>query len=182
METRKINAMNTMTLTYEFANDERVTLRAGEKGVTEMDIKTVKLLVNNEVNNNLKNAGPALTEKEKKEIDAYKKNHPGEVLGRKWNASIDSFTDEEGVSFADAVAMSNPFQPADAALEDKKLVIEEAMNHLTKEQRQIILWKFFEEKPQKEIAEALGISSSAVSQRIRTILKEMKHFIENFSF
>lgn len=182
METRKISAMNTMTLTYEFANDERVNLRAGEKGVTEMDIKTVKLLVNNEVNNNLKNAGPALTEKEKKEIDAYKKNHPGEVLGRKWNASIDSFTDEEGVSFADAVAMSNPFQPADAALEDKKLVIEEAMNHLTKEQRQIILWKFFEEKPQKEIADELGISSSAVSQRIRTILKEMKHFIENFSF
>ena len=78
--------------------------------------------------------------------------------------------------------MSNPFQPADAALEDKKFVIEEAMNHLTKEQRQIILWKFFEEKPQKEIADELGISSSAVSQRIRTILKEMKHFIENFSF
>lgn len=182
METRKINAMNTMTLTYEFANDEKVTLRAGEKGVTEMDIKTVKLLVNKEVSNNLKNAGPALTAKEKQEKESYEERHPGEVLGRKWNASIDSFTDDEGASFADAVAMSNPFQPADAALEDKKFVIEEAMNHLTKEQRQIILWKFFEEKPQKEIADELGISSSAVSQRLRTILKEMKHFIENFSF
>lgn len=182
METRKINAMNTMTLTYEFANDERVTLRAGEKGVTEMDIKTVKLLINKEVNNNLRNAGPALTVKEKQEKKCYEEKHPGEVLGRKWNVSIDSFTDDEGDSFADAVAMSNPFQPADAALEDKKFVIEEAMNHLTKEQRQIILWKFFEEKPQKEIADELGISSSAVSQRIKTILKEMKHFIENFSF
>lgn len=182
MKTRKIDATNTMVLTYEFDNDEKVTLRAGEKGVTEMDIKTVKLLINKEVYNNLRNAGPALTVKEKQEKESYEEKHPGEVLGRKWNVSIDSFTDDEGASFADAVAMSNPFQPADAALEDKKFVIEEAMSHLTKEQRQIILWKFFEEKPQKEIADELGISSSAVSQRIRTILKEMKHFIENFSF
>lgn len=182
METRKINAANTMTLTYEFANDEKVTLRAGEKGVTEMDIKTVKLLCNNEVMNNLKNAGPAMTEKEKKERDDYERKHPGEVLGRKWNASIDSFTDEDGASFADAIVMSSPFRQPDAALEDKKFVVEEALNHLSKEQRQIIVWKFFEEKPQKEIAAELGISSSAVSQRIKTILKEMKNFIEKFSF
>ena len=182
METRKIDANNTMTLIYEFDNAERVTLRAGEEGVTEVDIRTVKLLRNNMVINNLKNAGPALTAKEKQEIHEYEQNHPGEKMGRRWNISIDGFVDDEGASFAGSISMSNPFRQPDAALENKQLVIEEALNHLTEEQRQIIVWKFYEEKPQKEIAEELGISSSAVSQRIRTILKEMKHFIENFSF
>lgn len=181
METRKIDANDTTELIYTFADDTKVTIHPGKQGVTEMDIKTVKLMHNNMVYNNIKNAGPKWTEKEKEEINAYEERHPGEEVKKLWNASIEGFDDEEGQSYQQAVHMSNPFRPSDYMLENKQRVVEEALSALKPEQRVIVRMKYWEDRPQQEIAAELGISNSALSQRFKTILRTLKKNIEKIS-
>lgn len=181
METRKIDANDTTELIYVFADDTKVAIHPGEQGVTEMDIKTVKLMRNNEVYNNLKNAGPVWTEKEKAEIKEYEDSHPGEEVEKRWNNSIEGFVDDEGRSFTDSFHMSDPFKSSDAMLENKQQVVEDALNALNPEQRMIVRMKYWEERPQQEIAVELGISNSALSQRIKTILRTLKKNIEKIS-
>ena len=181
METRKIDANDTTELIYVFADDTKVAIHPGEQGVSEMDIKTVKLMRNNEVYNNIKNGKPGWTEKEKAEAKAYEESHPGEEVEKKWNDSIESIIGKDGKSFTDSFPMSNPFRPSDAMLENKQQVVEDALNALKPEQRMIIRMKYWEERPQQEIAAELGISNSALSQRIKTILRTLKKKIEKIS-
>lgn len=181
MEFRKIDANDTTELTYEFIDGTKTTLHPGEQGVTEMIIKKAKLMHNNMVYSNIKNCGQAWSKKEKAEIKAYEERHPGEKVEKVWNSSVEGFIGEDGKSFTECVPMSNPLHLSDPMVENKRCIVEEALTSLKPEQRRIIYLKFWEDYSQQEIAAELGISNSALSQRIKTILRTLKKNIEKIS-
>ena len=79
MRLRKTRQEERATYTYTFTNadgnEERVTLKPGENGVTEADIKMLHSFDDSEVYYNLKNLKPKRTEEEKAEIEKWKKEY-----------------------------------------------------------------------------------------------------------
>ena len=79
MRLRKTRQEERTTYTYTFTNadgnEERVTLKPGENGVTEADIKMLHSFDDSEVYYNLKNLKPKRTEEEKAEIEKWKKEY-----------------------------------------------------------------------------------------------------------
>ena len=67
MKTKKTRWDKRGTYTFNFNDGTNVTLRPGEDGVTEADIKVLHSLDDAEVYNNIKNSRPPLTEAEKAE-------------------------------------------------------------------------------------------------------------------
>lgn len=65
MKFRKTRNDNRSTYTFRFDNGTSVTLRPGEDGVTETDIRVLHSLDDAEVYSNIKNSRPSLTEAEK---------------------------------------------------------------------------------------------------------------------
>lgn len=63
------------TYTYEFGDGTDFTLRPGEKGVTEFDIKLLHRLDDREVENNIASCKPPRTDNEKEEIKSWKKSY-----------------------------------------------------------------------------------------------------------
>ncbi len=56
--------------------------------------------------------------------------------------------------------------------------LEKILSCLKKEQRDIMTKLLLEDYSQKEIAEEMGVSTSAISQKIQTIYKKIKKFLE----
>lgn len=75
MKIFKTNTTKRGTYTYTFTNvdgnEEKVTLRPGENGITEADIKMLHSLDDSEVYYNLKNLRPERTAEEKATIKAW---------------------------------------------------------------------------------------------------------------
>ena len=75
MKIFKTNAAKRESYTYTFTNvdgkEQSVTLRPGEDGVTEADIKMLHSLDDSEVYYNLKNLRPERTDEEKAAIKAW---------------------------------------------------------------------------------------------------------------
>ena len=79
MKFRKTNTAKRGTYTYTFTgadgNEERVTLRPEEDGVTEADIKMLHSLDDSEVYYNLKNLKPEKTAEETAAIKDWKEEY-----------------------------------------------------------------------------------------------------------
>ncbi len=74
MKIRKTRKEQRINYTYQSADGKKLTLKAGENGVTEVLIAELHRMDDNEVNNNLKNARPERTKKEKAEIEKWKQD------------------------------------------------------------------------------------------------------------
>lgn len=57
--------------------------------------------------------------------------------------------------------------------------LRKALDILTEKERALILALFFEEKTEREVAEAMGISHQAIHKRKNKILKKLKLILEN---
>lgn len=79
MKTYKTKTTKRTTYTYKFYGKdgkvENITLRPGEGGVTEANIKTLHALDDSEVYYNNKNLKPKRTEEEKAEIEKWKEDY-----------------------------------------------------------------------------------------------------------
>lgn len=61
----------------------------------------------------------------------------------------------------------------------ERLSVKELLNRLPERDRQIITWRFFEDKTQSDIAGWLGLSQVQISRLERQALKKLKKFLEN---
>lgn len=61
----------------------------------------------------------------------------------------------------------------------ERLSVKELLNRLPERDRQIITWRFFEDKTQSDIAGRLGLSQVQISRLERQALKKLKKFLEN---
>ena len=87
MKIKKTSSRQRKTYTYTFTKadgkKEMITIRPGENGVTEADIKMLHSLDDSEVYHNLKNLRPDRTKEEKTEIEEWTKKFIEEETARR---------------------------------------------------------------------------------------------------
>ena len=84
---------------------------------------------------------------------------------------------EKGISLIDKVASEKDEQE----MLTNKIAIREIIKDLPKEDKEIIMLRYYKQKTQKEVANILGISQSYISRLEKKIIfrlkKEMKKFV-----
>lgn len=154
--------------------EEYITIRPGEDGVTEMDIKSLHALDDSEVYYNIKNSRPQLSDEEKAAIKEWEDKHPGEEVPKNWNLSIESLEDE-GISQDKSRILADvsysPFE--DVSPEVDRL--REVVQMLTPEQQEIYRRVFINEEPAQDVAKDMGIpSKQAMNNRLNKIKAQIK--------
>lgn len=96
MKTKKTRWDKRGTYTFQFNDGTSITLRPGEDGVTEADIKVLHSLDDAEVYNNIKNSRPPMTAEEKVRKKVWEAEHPGERYPANWNLSFDYMAGDDG--------------------------------------------------------------------------------------
>ena len=173
--------------------EKTITLKPGENGVTELDIKMLHSMDDSEVYYNLKNIRPERTEEEKAEIEKWKDKFSSDFAARygyKPNKYIikdavkDAFPRNYNLSLDfDADGDIDPDKRLIASIADKESDekfewserMEEVLSLLTDKQRLVINLMFVDGYKQSEIAELMNISSAAVKKH----LDKAKEIIKN---
>ena len=173
--------------------EKTITLKPGENGVTELDIKILHSMDDSEVYYNLKNVRPERTKEEKAEIEVWKQKFVGdfkERYGYEPNKYIiedavnDAFPRDYNLSLDfDADGDIDPDKRLIASISDKESDemfewserMEEVLSLLTDKQRLVINLMFVEGYTQSEIADLTNISSAAVKKH----LDKAKEIIKN---
>ena len=173
--------------------EKTMTLKPGENGVTELDIKMLHSMDDSEVYYNLKNVRPERTKEEKAEIEKWKQKFVSdfkERYGYEPNKYIiedevkDAFPRDYNLSLDfDADGDIDPDKRLIASISDKESDemfdwserMEDVLSLLTDKQRLVINLMFVEGYKQSEIADLMSISSSAVKKH----LDKAKEIIKN---
>ena len=173
--------------------ENTMTLKPGENGVTELDIKMLHSMDDSEVYYNLKNVRPERTKEEKAEIEKWKQKFVSdfkERYGYEPNKYIiedevkDAFPRDYNLSLDfDADGDIDPDKRLIASISDKESDemfdwserMEDVLSLLTDKQRLVINLMFVEGYKQSEIADLMSISSSAVKKH----LDKAKEIIKN---
>ena len=173
--------------------EKSITLKPGENGVTELDIKILHSMDDSEVYYNLKNARPERTKEEKAEIEVWKQKFVGDFKER-YGYEPNKYIIEDAVNdaFPRDYNLSLDFD-ADGDIDpDKRLItsisdkesdemfewserMEEVLSLLTDKQRLVINLMFVDGYKQSEIADLMNISSAAVKKH----LDKAKEIIKN---
>ena len=191
MRLRKTRQEERTTYTYTFTNadgkEEIVTLKPGENGVTEADIKMLHSFDDSEVYYNLKNLRPKRTEEEKAEIEKWKKEYINnatkergyaptddevkeaikEMFPSNYNLSLDyvfgnddSDTDMDKSRILHQVATSTE-EKVDSP---ETLRIRELISKLSEKQKNVVQKVWFEEMSFTEVAKETGTSPANIKQ------------------
>ena len=173
--------------------EKTITLKPGENGVTELDIKMLHSMDDSEVYYNLKNARPERTKEEKADIEKWKQKFVSDFKERHGyepnkyiieDAVKDAFPRDYNLSIDfDADGAIDPAKRLIASISDKESDemfewserMEEVLSLLTDKQRLVINLMFVEGYTQSEIADLMNISSAAVKKR----LDKAKEIIKN---
>ena len=173
--------------------EKTITLKPGENGVTELDIKMLHSFDDSEVYYNLKNVRPERTKEEKAEIEKWKDKFISDFAAR-YGYEPNKYIIEDAVNDAfpryynlsldfDADGDIDPDKRLIASISDKESGemfewserMEEVLSLLTDKQRLVINLMFVEGYTQSEIAELMNISSVAVKKH----LDKAKEIIKN---
>lgn len=173
--------------------EKTITLKPGENGVTELDIKMLHSLDDSEVYYNLKNARPKRTEEEKAEIEKWKdkfirdfvarygyepnkyiiKYAVKDAFPRNYNLSLD-FDADGDIDPDKRLIVSISDKESDEIFEWSERM-EEVLSLLTDKQRLVINLMFVEGYKQSEIADLMNISSAAVKKHLDKAKKIIKN-------
>ena len=165
------------TYTFRFGDGTSITLRPGEDGVTEADIKTLHSLDDAEVYNNLKNSRPPLTEKEKVEKKAWEAAHPGEKYPRNWNLSLDYIAGDNGDGEDDpgkCLLTSSACCYMDPEEETEEEILKRILWFLTDIQREVFRLVKLAGYTQTEAAGILGTSIPNVNKHLKKALERIE--------
>lgn len=204
MKIFKTNTAKRGTYTYTFTNadgnEEKVTLRPGEDGVTEADIKMLHAFDDSEVYYNNKNSRPERTEEEKAAIKAWTeeyikketayrgyapsddeiKDAVNEAFPRNYNLSFDyDFGEHDAesgteTSFDKSRVLYQAALSMDMEESDETYRIRELMNEMTEKQRTVLILTEFEGYSYTEVSKRMGISVKNVSKHHDNALKYIK--------
>lgn len=173
--------------------EKTITLKPGENGVTELDIKMLHSMDDSEVYYNLKNARPERTDEEKADIEKWKQKFVSDFKERHGyepnkciieDAVNDAFPRNYNLSLDfDADGDIDPDKRLIASISDKESDemfewserMEEVLSLLTDKQRLVINLMFVEGYTQSEIADLMNISSAAVKKHLDKAKKIIKN-------
>lgn len=206
MRLKKTKQTQRTTYTYTFTDTDengnhfirRQTLRPGEDGVTEMDIKMLHSIDDHEVYSNIKNLRPEMAAKEKAEqaawVERFKSNfyieHGYEptndyvraaVSGRypkNWVMSLNQFeSDDDGGDTSDRhteLADPNAFVDPDDSLPTDVRRMREIVSCCTDKQREAYRLVYIEGFTEKEAALVMGCTQQGVHKHLDLIKKKIK--------
>lgn len=206
MRLKKTKQTERTTYTYCFSEmDEngkyfirRQTLRPGEDGVTEMDIKTLHIMDDHEVYINIKNLRPEMTDAEKAEQTAWIEQFKSDFLikygyeptkddvkaavedryPKNWAMSLDQFeSDDDGGDTSDRhteLADPNAFTDPDDSLPPDIRRMREIVSDCTDKQREAYRLVYVEGYTEKEAAKIMGCTQQGVHKHIDLVKKKIK--------
>lgn len=152
---------------YRF-NDGTVSVIA-EGSEAEVWIKSLHSFDDAEVYNNIKNSRPQLEDWQKKAVEEWKAQHPGEEPDKNWNLSMDTLmkTENQDTSiYAKQLAEITVEEP-----DPQKELLYEKLSGLPEEDQELHSLYFIEGYSQDEIGEMKGVSQNTISKKIRRIQK-----------
>ncbi len=154
---------------YRF-NDGTVSVIT-EGSEAEVWIKSLHFLDDAEVYNNIKNCRPQLESWQKKAIEEWKTQHPGEEPEKNWNLSMDGLmkTENQDTSiYARQLAEMATKEP-----DPQKELLYEKLAELPAEDQELYRLYFIEGYSQDEIGEMKGVSQNTISKKIQRIQKKL---------
>lgn len=194
LKIRKTSSKERATYKYYDAYGNLVSeLRVGHDEITEVTIKELHAWDDREVYNNLKNARPNRSSKEKelkknwkeKYIASFEKEHgykpnpkdvedlANDVFPRNYSLSLDF--DNDGMIDPDKRLIETLACNESTDSFDWSERMETVLELLTEKQRLVIELKYMEGYKQSEIAKMMGVSSAAVKKHLdkaRAIIRE----------
>lgn len=154
---------------YRF-NDGTVSVIA-EGSEAEVWIKSLHSFDDAEVYNNIKNSRPQLEDWQKKAVEEWKAQHPGEEPDKNWNLSMDGLmkTENQDTSiYAKQLAEMAADEP-----DPQKELLYEKVAELPDEDQELYCLYFVEGYSQEEIGKMKGVSQNTISKKIRRIQKKL---------
>ncbi|MEG2935543.1 MAG: sigma-70 family RNA polymerase sigma factor [Clostridium sp.] len=170
------------------------TIRPGENGVTEVNIKTLYSLEDSEVYYNNKNMRPAKSEEEKAAIKAFKDKFISDFINKygyepnsayvkeevkerfptNWNLSIESLQDQ-GVSLDKSSILADlaysPYEESNHAVDR----LYEVMETMTDKQREVLRLVKLEERTLTESEQILGTSIPNIKKHLDKALEHIRN-------
>lgn len=154
---------------YRF-NDGTVSVIA-EGSEAEVWIKSLHSLDDAEVYNNIKNSRPQIEAWQKKALEDWKAQHPGEEPEKNWNLSMDGLMMTEN---PDTSTYAKQLAEKTAEESDPlKELLYEMVSMLPEEDQDLYRLYYTEGYSQEEIAEMKGVSQNTVSKKLRRIKKQL---------
>ena len=154
---------------YRF-NDGTVSVIA-EGSEAEVWIKSLHSFDDAEVYNNIKNSRPQLEPWQKKALEEWKAQHPGEEPDKNWNLSMDGLmkTENQDTSiYAKQLAEMAAEEP-----DPMKELLYEKLSELPEEDQELYRLYYIEEHSQEQIAKMKGVSQNTVSKKLRRIARQL---------
>lgn len=154
---------------YRF-NDGTVSVIAEGSGA-EVWIRSLHSFDDAEVYKNIKNSRPQPEPWQKKALEEWKAQHPGEEPDKNWNLSMDGLmkTENQDTSiYAKQLAEMAAEEP-----DPQKELLYEKVAELPKEDRELYRLYFTEGYSQDEIAAMKDVSQNTISKKVRRIQKRL---------
>ena len=175
MKFRKTPLKQRSTYTYYDAEGNAVVvLMPGADGVTELDIKMLHQADDREVYNNLKNSKPKLSDDEKHEIKKWEESTGQDWTEKNYNLSFDAVAeDNECREQSKLWHQVLNYQQESIGVDSNIEFLHEAVKQLTTDQQWLYHQVYILERPQVEIAEELGVTKAAITNRLNKIFNNM---------
>ena len=154
---------------YRFNNGTVSVITEGDEAAVW--IKSLHSFDDAEVYNNIKNSWPQLEPWQKKALEEWKAQHPGEEPEKNWNLSMDGLmmTENPDTSvYAKQLAEMTAEEP-----DPQKELLYEKLAELPEEDQDLYRLYFTEGYSQEEIAEKKGVSQNTISKKLRRIQKTL---------
>lgn len=183
MKTIKTRSDKRSTYTYTDAKGEKYTIKPGDIDpdtgyvLTEEDIRRLHRMDDNEVYNNVKNAKRPVEDWEKPYIEEWKKTHPYDDLPGRSHVSLDAEgEDDEGIDNDADKGYLGDASLTVAEKEDNPRLdrLHEVIEMLRPDQQELYHRIVVDEESMADVAEELGLDSSAIRHRMETIRKFIK--------
>ena len=160
---------------YRF-NDGTVSIIA-EGSEAEVWIKSLHSFDDAEVYNNIKNSRPQLEGWQKKAVEEWKAQHPGEEPEKNWNLSMDGLMKTENQDTS--IYARQLTEMAAEEPDPQKELLYEKLSELSEKDQELYRLYYFEEYSQEKIAKMKGVSQITISKKLRRIAKQLTEMCRN---
>ncbi len=154
---------------YRF-NDGTVSVIT-EGNEAEVWIKSLHSFDDAEVYNNIKNSRPQLDSWQKKAVEEWKAQHPGEEPEKNWNLSMDGLMKTENQDTS--IYARQLAEMVAEETDPQKELLYEKLAELPEEDQDLYRLYFTEGYSQEEIAKMKGVSQNTISKKLRRIQKTL---------
>lgn len=156
---------------YVYRFDDGTVSVIAEGSEAEVWIKSLHSFDDAEVYNNIKNIRPQIEAWQKKALEEWKAQHPGEEPDKNWNLSMDGLmmTENQDTSVYAKQLAEKTAEESDPLKE----LLYEMVSMLPEEDQDLYRLYYTEGYSQKEIAEIKGASQNTVSKKLRRIKKQL---------